>query len=142
MIKGILQVPRIASSDRGVCSLLLPNIARTPFKAVQRPTKNINQCGKFLSVSPRSLGENIRTNRIASPNITTNDRLENENIKYLSTNAALLISSFNESIHRGNKTVWPKELPTMTTTNRVFVQKRLNSHGPILNVFRVSKGVG
>lgn len=141
IIKGILQVPRIASSDRGVFSLLLAKIASTPLKAPNRPTKNNNKCGKFLSVSPRSLGENIRMNRIASPNITKNDRLANDSIKYLSTNAAELISSFIESIHRGKKMVWPNELPNTTKTNKAFVQKRLNSHGPILNVFRLS-GVG
>ena len=138
MIKGILQVPRIASSDRGVFSLLLAKIASTPFKAAKRPTKNNNKCGKFFSVWPRSLGENIRINKIASPNITTNDRLANDNIKYLSTNAAELISSFIESIHRGNKMVWPNELPNTTRINRAFVQRRLNSHDPILNVFCLS----
>ena len=83
----------------------------------------------------------MRINRIASPNITKNERLANDSIKYLSTKAAELISSFIESIHRGNKMVWPNVLPNTTRTNRAFVQKRLNSHDPILNVFRLSGGI-
>ena len=81
MVDGIKKLARITRRYSGVLKLLLENAVSTPSKALLRPTRNNNKCGKFLSLSPRSLGEKTRMNRRHTPNITTNDKLENDQTK-------------------------------------------------------------